>query len=81
MYLYATSVRGGLVNPNKVMEWALAMTEKINQVSEVTSSLWTTTLSPGLGRLTWVSVVEDLAVIPHAVSTGHEIATLSASGS
>ena len=39
MYLYATSVRPGQANPTRVMEWAVGMTQKINQVTNRTSSL------------------------------------------
>ena len=63
MYLYSTSVRSGVANPVKVMEWALSMTEKINQISEVATSLWTSAMSPAMGTMAWTSVVSDLAVI------------------
>ena len=63
MYLYSTSVRSGVANPVKVMEWALSMTAKINQVSEVATSLWTSAMSPAMGTMAWTSVVSDLAVI------------------
>ena len=63
MYLYSTSVRPGMVNPLKVMDWATRITEKINQIGEVPSSLWTTVMSPGMGGLAWTSVVSDLAII------------------
>jgi len=63
MYLYSTSVRPGVANPAKVMDWALRMTQKINQISEVPSALWTSAMSPGMGTLAWTSVVSDLGVI------------------
>ena len=63
MYLYSTSVRPGVANPPKVMEWALKMTEKINQIGEVPSSLWTAAMSPAMGTLAWTAVVSDLEVI------------------
>ena len=63
MYLYATSLRGGLVNPVKVIEWAVEMTQKINQISEVPTTLWATSMSPGMGTLAFVSVVEALSEI------------------
>lgn len=63
MYLYSTSVRPGMANPVKVMEWALSMTEKINQISAVPSALWTSVMSPAMGTLAWTSVVSDLAII------------------
>jgi hypothetical protein len=63
MYLYATSVRSGVANPVKVMEWALSMTGKINQISAVPTSLWTSAMSPAMGTMAWTSVVSDLAII------------------
>jgi len=63
MYLYSTSVRSGLVDPAKVMQWAVSLTQKINQISEVPSSLWTSVMSPATGTLAWTSVVSDLGVI------------------
>ncbi|HEY5171667.1 MAG TPA: hypothetical protein VIK54_08060 [Acidimicrobiia bacterium] len=63
MYLYSTSVRPGVASPVKVMEWALSMTAKINQISSVSTSLWTSAMSPAMGTMAWTSVVSDLAVI------------------
>jgi hypothetical protein len=63
MYLYSTSVRSGEASPAKVMEWALSITQKINQISAVPASLWTSAMSPAMGTLAWTSVVSDLSVI------------------
>jgi len=63
MYLYSTSVRSGVVNPVKVMDWALRMTQKINEISEVPSALWGSVMSPAMGSLAWTAVVSDLPVI------------------
>jgi len=63
MYLYSTSVRSGVANPAHVMEWAMRMTEKINQIGEVPSSLWTSAMSPAMGTLAWTAAVSDLAII------------------
>jgi hypothetical protein len=63
MYLYSTSVRSGVASPAKVMEWALRITGKINQIGEVPSALWTSVMSPRMGTLAWTAVVSDLAVI------------------
>ena len=63
MYLYATSVRPGQANPTKVMEWAVGLTQKINQISEVPTALWVTSMSPGMGTMAFVAVVDDLALI------------------
>jgi len=63
MYLYSTALRPRAANPAKVMDWAIRMTEKVNQIGEIPSSLWTATMSPAMGTLAWTSVVPDLAVI------------------
>jgi len=63
MYLYSTSVRPGAASPVKVMDWAIKMTEKVNQIGEVPTSLWTSAMSPSMGTLAWTSVVSDLAVV------------------
>ena len=63
MYLYATTVRPGQASPTKVTDWALHMTDKINQISEVRTSLWMASMSPNMGTLSWTAVVDDLAVI------------------
>jgi hypothetical protein len=63
MYLYSTSVRSGVANPAHVLEWAIRMTEKINQIGEVPSRLWTSAMSPAMGTLAWTAVVTDLAII------------------
>ena len=63
MYLYSTSARSGAANPAKVMEWAVSMTEKINQISSVPTSLWMAAMSPAMGTMAWTSVISDLAVI------------------
>jgi hypothetical protein len=62
-YLYSTAVRPGVANPIKVMEWAMSLTQKINEISEVPTSLWTSVMSPGMGSLAWTAVVSDLAII------------------
>ena len=63
MYLYSTAVRPGLSNPAKVMDWAVRLTQKLNQISEVPSTLWTSAMSPAMGTLAWTAVVSDLAII------------------
>jgi hypothetical protein len=63
MYLYSTSVRSGVANPAHVMDWAIRITEKINQIGEVPSRLWTAAMSPAMGTLAWTAVVSDLTII------------------
>jgi len=63
MYLFSRNVRLGAGNPEKQLAWALKMTEKVNQISEIPVSLWTTVFSPDAGRLVWTSVFEDLVTL------------------
>ena len=63
MYLFSRNVRLGAGNPEKQMAWALKMTEKVNQISEVPVSLWTTVFSPDAGRLVWSATFENLVTL------------------
>ena len=66
MYLFSRTVRLGPGNPEKQLAWALKMTEKVNQVSEVPVSLWTTVFSPSANRLAWTAIIEDLVTLETA---------------
>jgi hypothetical protein len=48
------------------MEWALALTEKLNQITALDAGLWTPFASPGLGTLSWGATVETLAELADA---------------
>ena len=60
---FTRSARLAPGNPQKMMTWALQMTEKVNQVTELNVRLWSTIFSPGVGTLAWTSTVEDLGVL------------------
>jgi hypothetical protein len=60
-YLFSRSARLAPGNVPAAMAWAVAITEKVNAIAETRVSLWSTVMSPELGRLTWTTVVEDLA--------------------
>jgi hypothetical protein len=63
MYLFT---RSGRVRPEHLQEsmaWAVKVTEKVNQISEVPVTLWTPFASAGVGSLTWVAMFEELAVL------------------
>ena len=62
-YLFSRSARLAPGNVPAAMAWAVKMTEKVNAISEAPVSLWSTVMSPELGRLTWTMVVDDLAVL------------------
>lgn len=61
MYLFHRSVRLGPGNLRHQLSWALAMTEKVNQISESTFRLWTPAFSPGIGTLVWGTIVDELS--------------------
>ena len=63
MYLFSRNIRLGAGNPEKQLAWALKMTEKVNQISEVPVNLWTTVFSPDAGRLVWTAIFEDLVAL------------------
>jgi hypothetical protein len=62
-YLFSRSARLGSGNVPAAMAWAVKMTEKVNAIAETPIALWSTVMSPELGRLTWTTVVDDLAVL------------------
>jgi hypothetical protein len=43
------------------MAWAVSITEKVNQISELDVGLWSPVFSPGLGTLVWTAGAQDLA--------------------
>ncbi len=63
MYLFTRSVR---LSPGHLVEsatWSANITEKVNQVTELETTLWTSVFSPGLGTLVWTTRVDELAVL------------------
>jgi hypothetical protein len=60
---YLFSRRGRLAPGNTLdaMTWAGKITEKVNAISEVPVTLWTTEFSPEVGTLSWTTLVEDLS--------------------
>jgi hypothetical protein len=63
MYLFSRSVRLGAGNPEKQLAWALRVTEKVNQISEVPVELWTSVFSPRAETLVWTATVDDLLTL------------------
>jgi hypothetical protein len=66
VYLFARGARLGPGHAQEETAWAIAMTEKVNQISETKVSLWTTFMSPGLNTLFWTTFVDDLATLEAA---------------
>src|SRR3954447_16480742 len=63
MYLFTRTARLAPGNQAASMNWALTITEKVNQVTELNVSLWNTVFSAGVTTLGWVAAVDDLAVL------------------
>lgn len=63
MYMFARAARLGPGSAHEEQAWAVAMTEKVNQISETKVSLWTVFASPGVNTLYWTTFVEDLATL------------------
>jgi hypothetical protein len=66
MYLFARRGRLGNGHLRESAAWAVAITEKVNQVTELNVGLWTSVFSPGLGELVWATFVTDMAVLETA---------------
>jgi hypothetical protein len=66
MYLFT---RTGRVRPGNIREsmaWAVAITEKVNQVTSLDVGLWTSVFSPASGTLAWSSIIENLVALEDA---------------
>lgn len=63
MYLYSRTVRLGAGNPEKQVDWALRINEKVNQISEVPVTMWSSVFSPSAQTLVWTATVEDLLTL------------------
>jgi hypothetical protein len=68
MYLFTRSARLGPGKFRQSMAWAVEITEKVNQIGELQVRLWTTMLSPGVGRLVWTTGTEDLTQIEDSMT-------------
>jgi hypothetical protein len=66
MYLFSRRARLATGNLRESAAWAVAITEKVNQITELNVGLWTSVFSPGLGELVWATFVEDLLTIEAA---------------
>jgi hypothetical protein len=66
MYLFTRQARLALGQQVKGTEWAVGITEKVNQITSLNVGLWTPVLSPGLGTLSWGAAVESLGDLEDA---------------
>ncbi len=63
MYLFTRSVRLNAGSVGDQMAWALAITEKVNQITELDVGLWSPVFSPALGTAVWTAASEDLELL------------------
>lgn len=60
-YMFNRSARLGPRQVLDSMAWAVRITEKVNTTTATETTLWTTSMSPQVGMLSWNSIVEDYA--------------------
>lgn len=60
-YMFNRSARLGAGKTLDSMAWAVKITEKVNNVTGSDTTLWTTSMSPQVGLLSWNTIVEDYA--------------------
>ena len=60
MYLFTRRAQIGTKRA-EALQWAVTITEKINQISQTPVSLYSTILSPEVGTLSWSTVIENLS--------------------
>jgi hypothetical protein len=63
MYLFTRMARLAPGHARDGLEWAVGLTETVNQVTSLNVGLWTPVLSPGVGTLSWGMAVETLTDI------------------
>jgi len=66
MYLFSRQVRLGGGQTRKAMEWALAQTERANQITGLDIGLYLQVFSPDVGSIGWSTFVPDLATLETA---------------
>ncbi len=66
MYLFSRRARLAPGNTRDAMSWATSITEKVNQIVSLNTSLFTQTYSPEVGTLVWSTFVPDLATLESA---------------
>jgi len=66
MYLFSRRARLAPGNTREAMTWATSITEKVNQIVGLDTSLFAQTFSPEVGTLVWSTFVPDLATLESA---------------
>jgi hypothetical protein len=66
MYLFSRRARLANGHFRESSAWAVAITEKVNQITGLDTGLWASVFSPGLGELVWATFVTDLEILETA---------------
>jgi hypothetical protein len=66
MYLFSRTLRLAPSHLLDGMEWAIAVTEKVNQVTALNVGVWTPILSEGVGSLSWTCFAGTLTDLENA---------------
>ena len=66
MYLFIRSGRVAPGNDRAAMEWAVGITEQVNQITGIGVGLFASVFSPEAGTLSWGAFVPDLAALETA---------------
>ena len=66
MYLFSRRARLAPGNTRAAMTWATSITEKVNQIVSLNTSLFAQSYSPEVGTLVWSTFVPDLATLESA---------------
>jgi hypothetical protein len=66
MYLFTRMTRLAPGHMVDGIDWALSVTEKVNQITSLKVGLWSPILSPGVGSLSWGAAVESLSDLEDA---------------
>ena len=61
MYLFSRTARIDTGRITDALDWALTITEKVNQISQTPVALYSTIFSPEVGTLSWSTIVESLS--------------------
>ena len=60
-YMFNRNARLGAGKTLDSMAWAVKITEKVNNPTGSDTAVWTTSMSPQVGLLSWNTTVEDYA--------------------
>lgn len=66
MYLFSRRARLAPGNTREAMTWATSITEKVNQIVSLNTSLFAQIYSPEVGTLVWSTFVPDLPTLESA---------------